>query len=288
MIGLSSAFQAGGKKTLKQSEPKLKNVIAELKQQKRPGLSLFLTGGYPDMKRFVKILQFVSEHRLADFLEIGIPFSDPVADGPVIQESSRLAIQKGATLSTILKSIENAADRINIPLVLMAYMNTLYAPGLEGTFAAARRAGFSAVIVPDLPVDESHNILPAASRVDMDVVFLASPASSPARIKSISGKSSPFLYYVSRYGTTGDRKKLSAGIEGRLKKVMEHSKVPVYCGFGISDPGQAALVGRYADGIIIGSALTKIIRDGKKNYLEEISRFAINIRRGMKRKTTGK
>jgi tryptophan synthase alpha chain len=167
-------------------------------------------------------------------------------------------------------------------MVLMTYLNPVYAGGVEKNFKLAYDAGFSAIIVPDLPVDEAGEYLGISKKTGLDIIFLASPATTTKRISQISSKSAPFLYYVSRFGITGVRTKLSSDISKKIKTIKKYSKVPVYCGFGISNAAQAAIVGKEADGVIIGSAITKIITDNKATCFKEIKKFAINIKQELK------
>lgn len=263
-------------------EKRLHKVITDLKEKNIPGLSLFLTGGYPTFEKFIRILRFIDREELADFVEIGIPFSDPVADGVVIQDSSRQAINSGATFKKIIYGIKEIKGKLKIPIVLMSYLNPIYAGGIEKNLRLAKKAGFRACILPDLPVDESGEILAITRRLNMGIVFLASPSTSIKRISQISDRSNPFLYYVSRFGITGERKKLADNISDKIKSVKRHSNVPVYCGFGISNPWQAGIVGRHADGVIIGSALIKLISKDESAYFKEIRKFAISIKKELK------
>lgn len=263
-------------------EKKLHKVVTGLKEKNVPGLSLFLTGGYPTLEKFLRLLKFIDKEELADFVEIGIPFSDPVADGAVIQASSRQAIKNGATFRKIIDGIKGIGGGLKMPLVLMTYLNPVYAGGIKRNLNMARQAGFEACILPDLPVDESGEFLAVAGRLNLGVIFLASPSTSPVRISRISSKSHPFLYYVSRFGITGERKQLADNILDKIKSIKKHSKIPVYCGFGISNPQQAAVVGKVADGVIIGSAFIKLISKNESVYFKEIRKFAINIKKELK------
>jgi tryptophan synthase alpha chain len=263
-------------------EKRLSKVIHKLQEENRPGLSLFLTGGYPNPDEFIEILKFINKEKLADFLEIGIPFSDPVADGVVIQEASQVAIEQGASFNAIMSKIRKVRSQLEIPMVAMTYINPVYAGGLEKNFTIMRDAGIDAIIIPDLPVEEADAVMGASKKTGLDIVFLGSPSTPLERIRRISKSSSPFLYYVSRFGITGVRSKLSSDLSSKIKKIKKYSSVPVYCGFGISDGSQAAVVGKDADGVIIGSALTKLISKSKVSYFKEIKKFAINIQKELK------
>jgi tryptophan synthase alpha chain len=257
----------------------LQETISNLKESGTRGLSLFVTAGYPTVRESIDIIKFIDREKLADFVEVGIPFSDPLADGVTIQKTSSQAIRKGADLKKILNEIKE--NEIKIPLVLMTYLNPLIAAGIDKSLAKAAEAGFSAVIVPDLPLEESGEVYMAVKKTGMGLVFLASPSTPMRRISEISLKSAPFLYYVSSFGVTGAREKLARDISEKLSAVKRYSAVPVYCGFGISNPAQAGIVGRYADGIIIGSALLKLIKGKKPSYFKQIRKFAISIKKGL-------
>lgn len=271
------------------SENSLSRIIRELKDRRKPGLSFYLTAGYPTMKKFMDIIKFLDDEHLADFVEIGIPFSDPVADGPVIQAASETAIKKGASFRGIIERFRLSKEKINIPYVLMTYMNPVIAGNMRQNVKMAAGAGFSAMIIPDLPIEEADEYLKLSKKEGVSIVFLSAPATGNLRIRKISKLSSPFLYYVSRYGITGTRNNLSYGIKNRIIQVKKYSEVPVYCGFGISNPSQAGVVAEYADGIIIGSAIIKIINEYPQTYFKEIKKFAINVRKELEkcRKKTG-
>ncbi len=258
---------------------RLEDKVAELSSSGRTGLSFFLTGGYPSMESFKELVKYIDKNSLADFLEIGIPFSDPLADGPVIQKTSLDAIREGATLPGIIRAVGEMKDEIDIPLVLMSYINPFYALGLERVFRDAAEAGFSALIIPDMPFGEDPAIEKAAMSHGLDTIYLAAPSCNENRIKKISSRSRPFLYYVSSYGVTGARKKLPRKLSSGLQGAVKVSDVPVYCGFGISTPQQAADIAEYADGIIIGSAFLKKIDGDKSSYFKEIRKFAISVRK---------
>ncbi|MFW6134150.1 MAG: tryptophan synthase subunit alpha [Elusimicrobiota bacterium] len=261
----------------------LNNTVQELKQKKEVGLSFFLTGGYPTMQEFIEILKFIDKEKLADFAEIGIPFSDPLADGKVIQNTSKHALKKGASFEKISHEIKEINNDIEIPLVLMSYLNPLYAKGLEKSFEIIKKSGYSGVILPDLSIEESGEVTRIAEKFKIETIFLITPSTPLSRISSIADKSSPFVYYVSSFGVTGERENLDKGISKKIKAVKQNSSVPVYCGFGISKSHQAKIIAGQADGIIIGSALLKKISlDKNKSYFKDIKKFAISIRKEIK------
>lgn len=256
----------------------LADTVYKLKEKNIKGLSFFLTAGYPTMKGFIDILKFIDSERLCDFVEVGVPFSDPLADGETIQRTSQIAIEKGATFAQVLFEIKKIKNHIKMPLVLMTYLNPLIAGGLRKSLSLASAAGFDAVIIPDFPIDEFKTVKLSTRHL----IFLASPLTPQERILEISKKSSPFLYYVSSFGVTGERKTLAADIKKKLDIVKKKSLCPVYCGFGISNPEQAEIIGKHSDGIIIGSALLKLIKGRQSSDFKEIKKFAISIKKGLK------
>ncbi|MDA3793255.1 MAG: tryptophan synthase subunit alpha [Elusimicrobia bacterium] len=262
---------------------KLKDKIDRFYSRGKTGLSFFLTGGYPDMDEFKKIVRYIDNKKLADFIEIGIPFSDPVADGPVIQVASRKALAAGASYNKILKAVKSLKKDIDIPMVLMSYLNVLMADGLKNSLAAASDAGFSAVIIPDMPYGEHEEVEGILKRLNMGLVLLVSPATPDKRIRNIAKVSSPFLYYVSSYGVTGRGKKFNKTTLDRIRKVKSLSAKPVYCGFGITTPADAKFIASAADGEIIGSAVVDLIKEGDiKGSFKDINKFAISISKVLK------
>jgi len=260
---------------------RLAEKIEELRTAGLKGISFYLTAGYPSMTDFMSVLKLIKEKKLADFVEIGLPFSDPLADGPVIQRASGEAIKAGATFQKITRELGRSGIGNELPLVAMTYINIMLAGGLEKRIEDAAEAGFSAFIIPDLSYEESGEFSRIASKYGMGTVLLASPSTPIERVRLLSENSTPFLYYVSRYGVTGCGIDIPENIGKRLKNVRETSVKPVYCGFGISNEVQAKVVAEHADGIIIGSALVKLM--GGKKYFKEAEKFAISINQVLSR-----
>ncbi len=259
----------------------LERKINWLKEEKLTGISFFMTAGYPDMKTFSDTVRELDRRSLADFIEVGVPFSDPLADGPVIQNSSREAIKQGASLGNIFEAVRKIKKDTALPMVMMSYLNPLTSgAGLEKNLKCAADSGFSAVIIPDLPAGESAEIEKTVKKPGLGHVFLAAPSTPDERIREISLKSSPFLYYVSSYGVTGARRSLDSKLASRLERVRKLSRVPVYCGFGISTPAQAALLKKSLDGIIIGSAFIDKL---KTRHFKAPLKFAISINKSLGR-----
>ncbi len=221
----------------------------------------YLTGGDPTPKSFLSHATSLIEGG-ADILEIGIPFSDPIADGPVIQASSQRALLAGITPTKVLELVRKLSSSHQIPIVILTYYNPILSMGLDGFMKTARGSGVNGVVVPDLPVEESSHFREAAHRNDINTIFLAAPNTSLLRLWEIVGKSQGFLYLVSLFGVTGPRKILSPQASEAVKRVKSLAKgrIPVAAGFGISRPDHvASLLHSGADGVIVGSALVEIV-----------------------------
>jgi tryptophan synthase alpha chain len=202
----------------------------------------------------------------ADIIEVGVPFSDPVADGRTIQYSSLSALKTGIALNDILKRLKNV--RIDKPLVLMSYLNPLLAYKKERLFKAMKDSGISGIIIPDLPVEESDDLLSLADAYDVDLVFLVAPTSTGERIRLIAEKSSSFIYCVSVTGTTGMRNAVPQGLVKFIKRVRLVTDKPIAVGFGISTPEQILALKKEVDGVIVGSRIIEAIR--KQEDLKKI------------------
>ncbi|NLB34345.1 MAG: tryptophan synthase subunit alpha [Elusimicrobia bacterium] len=246
--------------------------INELKKKKEKGLGFFLMGNWPDKDTFIEILRFIDSKNLADFLQIGVPFSDPVADGPIIRKASAQALYKGATLEKILKNLLSVREEISIPLILKTYANPLYVSGIGEMLSLAKESGISAIIIPDMPLEEISLVEEQARKNKIGVLLFAGPTTSEKRLVKISSKTSFFLSYTASHETSS--------LE--FEKVLALSEKPVYSDFGKLSPEQAGAIAHSLDGIIMGWALTEIIDDSEKNFFKEIEKFAISIRKEIK------
>ncbi|MBK6608069.1 MAG: tryptophan synthase subunit alpha [Leptospiraceae bacterium] len=200
----------------------------------------------------------------ADILELGIPFSDPTADGPVIQKSYMRALAKGFSMDKVLETTKQIhAYKPNIPLVYLTYLNPVISYGEEKFFKKAYLAGIRGIVIPDLPVDakDSAYVLEKARASEIDIIHLITPASSKERIEQIKKVASGFIYYVTSYGVTGERANFAQDLKMRIEMVRKSLKLPICAGFGISTPEQAKSISAYSDGIIIGSAIQRIIEE---------------------------
>lgn len=244
--------------------PTLEKKLQNLKNNNKKIFIPFITAGYPSLATTEKLI-LAMEQAGADAVEIGIPFSDPIADGPVIQNSSFKALQSGATLIKIFNIVKQLRQNISIPIIFMSSYNPIYKYGVEKFAISAEDCGVSGVIVPDLPPEEADDLIKAAKQHNLATIFLFTPTSSEKRIKLITQKSSGFIYYVSLTGVTGIRNTLSTSIKEKIDIARKYTNKPIAVGFGISTPDQAQETAKIADGVIVGSAIIKEIT----SYIEK-------------------
>lgn len=250
--------------------------FADLRRANRPALMPYLCAGFPDGPTFRACLRAAADAG-ADLVEIGVPFSDPIADGPVIQHASHEALVAGATPGKALAWSRDLAGPVK---VVMTYANIVLAPGAAAFFRRAADAGFAGAIVPDLAPEAAGRHLRGAA--GLDLVPMVAPTTTPARLRSLVRGRGGFVYLVSVAGVTGARKELAPGLEAFVKRVKAATPRPVCVGFGIATPAHAAAVGRFADGVIVGSALIRVIREaGKRRAPGGVRRFLESMRRSL-------
>jgi len=214
----------------------------------------------------------------ADIVELGVPFSDPLADGPTIQKAAQRALSNGVTLKTVMDLVEEIRGNSQIPIVLMTYYNLVFKYGEERFVKDASAAGVDGLIVPDLPPDEADNLMRCSRRTGFDTVFLIAPTSTEERIRKVSKASGGFIYYVSITGITGSKLALDSSIESHIAKIRSESHKPIAVGFGISTPEEAADVSRFADGVIVGSSIVKRAGDSDESLRE----YLVSLRRAIR------
>lgn len=225
--------------------------------QGRPVFMPYFTLGYPDYETSLDVVQSCVEAG-ADLMELGIPFSDPLADGPTIQHSTQVALQGGMTVARCLSAVQELRGRgLKIPFLLMGYYNPILAFGVARFVKEARAVGVNGFIIPDLPPDEAAELEELCRQNGLGLIYLLTPNSSAERIRLITKRSTGFVYLVSVIGITGARTTLPPHLRGFIQRVRAMSKSPLAVGFGISTPEQAHAVGQFADGVIVGSALIK-------------------------------
>jgi tryptophan synthase alpha chain len=234
--------------------------LAQRKQEGRPAFVAFLTAGDPSLDRTVAAALDL-ESAGADVLELGVPFSDPLADGPVIQRSSERALERGVTLTRVLETVARIREKSELPLVLFSYLNPLLQRGMARALDEAKRAGVDGVLVTDLPPEEAGEWIPAARAAGIDTIFLASPTSPEDRLRLVADASRGFVYAISRTGVTGERQALSDDARPLVERLRALTDVPVALGFGISTPEQVREASAVADAVVVGSALVRFLEE---------------------------
>jgi tryptophan synthase alpha chain len=247
--------------------------------QKKPIFMPYFPLGYPDLDTSIDVIEALAKHG-ADLIEVGLSFSDPLADGPVIQQATQVALEKGITVRKCLEAVKELRNRgVDIPLVLMGYYNPMLSYGLEKFIRDAMEAGADGFIVPDLPVEESDEFVGATQSASkgyaspLPLIQMLAPTTPNERMETIARNAQGFIYLVSVTGVTGERKSISDGLGDLIARVREHTSVPVCVGFGIGTPEQAEEVGRMADGVIVGTACVRTIGESEKP-VEAAKKFA--------------
>jgi tryptophan synthase alpha chain len=236
----------------------------QLRQQGRTALITYVMAGYPDLETSRQLVAALAGAG-ADIVEIGIPFSDPLADGPVIQHAGEVALKQGTTTAKVLELVRQARAEVDVPLVLMTYYNVVLRRGLTVFADQAAAAGADGVIIPDLPPEEGAAWRQAAGAAGLATVFLIAPTSTDRRVKTAARASSGFVYCVSLLGVTGSGAGPAAGLKEFVTRARQMTKKPLAVGFGVSTPAMARAVAGFADGVIIGSAILNLIGEGQKD-----------------------
>jgi tryptophan synthase alpha chain len=243
---------------------RLADTFARIRAEKRPGLVTYTTAGDPDLPRSAEILKAL-DRAGADVLEVGVPFSDPLADGPVIQRATERAIAAGGSLRASLAMIAAVRAQVKAPIVIFSYANPMLRLGLDAFARQAADSGVDAVLALDLPIEEAGGFRETLAAAGLDTIFLLSPTTTEARIKRAAELGSGFLYGISRLGVTGARAQVAAGAGPMVRRIRQHTAMPIALGFGISTPDQVAEVCAYADAAVVGSALVSVVADAGTN-----------------------
>ena len=252
---------------------RLERTFETLRRRGRPGLVTFTTAGDPDLERSADILRALDRSG-ADVLEVGVPFSDPLADGPVIQRASERALRAGATLARVLELVAAVRSDISAGIVLFTYANPVVRMGTTSFVERAAAAGVDGVLVLDLPIEEAGGFRDRTVEAGIDPIFLLSPTTTDARIRRAAELGRGFLYGISRLGVTGARDAIAAGAEALVARIRSATDLPIALGFGISRPEHVAEVGRWADAAVVGSALIEVIaRAAPDRVPDDVQRY---------------
>lgn len=264
----------------------ISEVFDRCRAERRAAFIPFLVAGDPDLGTTASLLEAMAAGG-ADLIEVGVPFSDPIADGPVIQRASARALESGTTLSGILRLVARHRDRLGVPILLFSYFNPIHARGIESFAEQAAASGVDGVLCVDLPPDESahQDFIPVMRRSGLDTVFLLAPTSTRERVRRVAQASTGFVYYVSRTGITGGTGALPKELLKEAKRLRRKLDQPLAVGFGIATPEHAGAVARVADGVVVGSALVKLIeeRSGEKDLVEAVERRVRQLAEPMRR-----
>ncbi len=261
---------------------KIEKTFQQLKRKNQKALISFITAGDPEIDSTVQYIHALEEGG-TDIIELGVPFSDPLADGPVIQKSALRSLKSGTTLKKIIKMVCVVRKTCSVPIVLMSSYNPIFRYGEEEFVKDSINAGVDGVIIPDLPPEEATSLSKLTKTNELDMIFLLAPTSTKERIKIVSEMSSGFIYYVSLTGVTGMREKMAQDLKENICKIKRTSSKPVAIGFGISNPKQAAFSAKISDGAIVGSAIVKIIEKGFQtgNTLNQVRQLVGSMKKAI-------
>lgn len=231
----------------------------------------FLTCGDPDLDTTATLIQTIADAG-ADLIELGIPFSDPTAEGPVIQEANNRALSSGTTTDKIFDMVREVRKKVDIPMVFMTYANVVFSYGTEQFIEMASELGIAGLILPDVPFEERHRFLPICKKYGLQLISFVSPTSKE-RIQKISKEADGFIYCISSLGVTGVRSNISSNVDSTVQLIRKSTQTPIAIGFGISTPEQAIEMSRIADGVIVGSAIVKLIEKYGKHSISYVSDY---------------
>ena len=252
---------------------RLETIFTSIRQRGRAGLITFSTAGDPDIETSAKILQTLDKVGV-DVLEVGVPFSDPLADGPVIQRASERALKSGANLTNTLEMIRDVRDNIRAGIVLFTYSNPVVRMGLQRFATTAASAGVDGVLILDLPIEESREFHDVTTSADIAPIFLLSPTTSEARIDRAAELGRGFLYGISRLGVTGVQAEVASNVDALVRRIRGVTDMPLALGFGVSKPEHVAEIGQIADAVVVGSGLVDVIaRSDPKELLLNVENY---------------
>jgi tryptophan synthase alpha chain len=253
---------------------RIEQKFKELKQKNKKAFCVFITCGDPDLETTKKLLLEFDKIGV-DLIELGLPFSDPLADGPVIQRASERALKKGINADSAFGLVKELRDKIGVPICLLTYYNLIFCYPEKLFLKEAKKSGIDGLIIPDLPPEEAKDLIRQAGQLNLDIIFFLSPTSNLERIKLVSKVSEGFIYYVSLTGVTGEREKLSGDLMRNILLIKKFTEKPILVGFGISKPEQVKKVLKIADGVIVGSAIIRRIEENidRGDLIERVINF---------------
>ncbi|HJD28830.1 MAG TPA: tryptophan synthase subunit alpha [Candidatus Blautia avicola] len=241
----------------------------------------FITGGNPSLEITEQLL-YAMEEAGADIIEIGIPFSDPIAEGPVIQAANERALAAGCTTDRLFETVKKAREKVQVPMVFLTYLNPIFTYGKERFMERCRECGIQGVIVPDMPFEEKGELREVCAKYGIEIISLIAPTSHE-RITAIAKEAEGYIYCVSSLGVTGMRKEISTDIQGMVDKVRQVTKVPCAVGFGISTPEQAQQMAAVSDGVIVGSRIVKIVEEYGEKSVPYVREYVENMKKALKK-----
>ena len=240
----------------------------------------FITGGDPFLEITEQLL-YAMEEAGADIIEIGIPFSDPIAEGPVIQAANERALAAGCTTDRLFETVKKAREKVQVPMVFLTYLNPIFTYGKERFMERCRECGIQGVIVPDMPFEEKGELREVCREYGVEIISLIAPTSHE-RITAIAKEAEGYIYCVSSLGVTGMRKEISTDIQGMVDKVRQVTKVPCAVGFGISTPEQAQKMAAVSDGVIVGSRIVKIVEEYGEKAVPYVKEYVGNMKKALR------
>ncbi len=237
---------------------RIDDTFRRLRRQRQAALIPFLTAGDPNLETTRELLRVAADSG-ADLLELGVPFSDPTADGPVLQHSAEIALQAGASLGRVLELVADFRRDSQLPVILYGYYNPIFHYGPQRFAADARQAGVDGILVVDLPPEDAEELLVWTRPAGIHFIFLLAPTSGPDRVRKVLRRAAGFVYYVSVTGVTGARPMVAESVQPVVERLRRSTRLPIGVGFGISTPVQAAAVARFADAVVVGSAIMRVV-----------------------------
>lgn len=263
---------------------RIDSTFRELRRERRAALIAFLEAGDPDLPTTRRLMSAAVDNG-ADLLEIGVPFSDPIADGPTLQGSIEVALQAGTSLPRVLEMIADFRTESSVPVILYGYYNPIFRYGAARFAEDARQAGVDGMLVVDLPPEEVGELYPDIRRQGLHFIFLLTPTSGPDRVKKVLQRASGFVYYVSLTGVTGSKAISVDAVREAVAGLRTHTKLPIGVGFGISTPEEAAAVSEFADAAVVGSAIMRVVaqaRGDENRVVADVAGFIKAMKAGMR------